>query len=118
MVAALKKLAEEVAAEDHGKHCRRVEATQLCEAGAFLTDMGGSGSEWVRQLEEWSGEQAVVVKFGTNAAAYPPSAVRTAVVMGPGSIEQAHQLQEFIEVAQLERMQRVVKRWWGISCAI
>jgi len=43
----------------------------------------------------------IAVPFGTDAAAYAPTA--PAVVFGPGSIDQAHTKDEWIEVKQLEQ---------------
>jgi acetylornithine deacetylase/succinyl-diaminopimelate desuccinylase family protein len=42
------------------------------------------------------------VPYGTNASAYSPKGVPT-VVFGPGSIEQAHTVDEYVEIDQLHR---------------
>lgn len=69
-------------------------------------------SPWVQQLAAWSGHAPVVAPYGTNAWAYPDVATEC-VVMGPGSIDQAHGAVEWVEVAQLEKIADVYAQWWG-----
>ena len=38
--------------------------------------------------------------------------MRACVIMGPGSIDQAHQADEWIEVAELHKMRAILKQWW------
>lgn len=47
------------------------------------------------------GNRTGTVPFGTEAGLYQEAGI-SAIVCGPGSIEQAHQPDEFIEIAQLE----------------
>jgi acetylornithine deacetylase len=47
------------------------------------------------------------VPYGTNGSAYSAAGAR-AVVFGPGSIEQAHTADEFVEIAQLEKAVEVL----------
>lgn len=42
------------------------------------------------------------VPYGTNGSAYAPAGAPT-VIFGPGSIAQAHTVDEFVEIAQLEK---------------
>jgi acetylornithine deacetylase len=49
------------------------------------------------------------VAFGTDAALFADAGI-PGVVMGPGSIEQAHTAREFVEVAQVEAMTRFLVR--------
>lgn len=56
----------------------------------------------VRAAEELSGEAAGAVAFGTEAAFYQRLGMDV-TVLGPGSIAQAHQPDEFVELASLER---------------
>jgi succinyl-diaminopimelate desuccinylase len=72
---------------------------------------------WVRRLAEWSGMAPAVVPYGTNAWAYGGIA-RELVVIGPGSIDQAHGVEEWVEVSELERMARILARWWGMEAIL
>lgn len=71
-------------------------------------------SPWVRQLAEWSGLAPATVPYGTNACAYGDLA-RECVIIGPGSIDQAHGAEEWVEIAQLEKLAGIYARWWGIE---
>lgn len=69
---------------------------------------------WLRQLAEWSGQEPAVVPYGTNASAYGGLA-RECVVIGPGSIDQAHGSEEWVTIAELEKMAGIYARWWGLQ---
>ena len=69
---------------------------------------------WVRRLAELAGRQPAVVPFCTNAWAYPEVA-RACVVLGPGSIEQAHGADEWVAVSELERLSRIYADWWRVE---
>lgn len=71
-------------------------------------------SPWIRQLSEWSGRAPAVVPYCTNAWAYGGLARETAVI-GPGSIDQAHGTEEWVEISELEKMAGVFARWWGVE---
>lgn len=71
-------------------------------------------SPWVRRLAEWSGRPPGAVPYGTNAWAYVGLA-KECVVIGPGSIDQAHGTEEWVEIAELERLAGIYSRWWGLS---
>ncbi|HEU5101543.1 MAG TPA: M20/M25/M40 family metallo-hydrolase [Roseiflexaceae bacterium] len=68
---------------------------------------------WLRQLAEWSGLPPAIAPYGTNAWAYGGLA-RECVVLGPGSIDQAHGVEEWVEVAELAKLAGIYARWWGI----
>jgi acetylornithine deacetylase/succinyl-diaminopimelate desuccinylase-like protein len=70
--------------------------------------------ELVQQFARWSGEAPTVVHYGTNAWAYGEVA-REWVVLGPGSIEQAHGPEEWVTIAELEKLARIYTEWWGMS---
>ncbi|UTA48127.1 acetylornithine deacetylase [Simiduia sp. 21SJ11W-1] len=59
-----------------------------------------AGSALVRACESFSGQQAVSAAFATEAPFLQSLGMET-VVLGPGSIDQAHQPNEFIPMAQL-----------------
>jgi len=69
---------------------------------------------WVRQLVEWSGKEPAAAPYGTNALAYGGLA-RECVVMGPGSIDQAHGVEEWVALSELEKMACIYARWWGLT---
>lgn len=69
---------------------------------------------WVRRLAELSSREPAVVPFCTNAWAYPAVA-RACVVLGPGSIQQAHGAEEWVAVLELERVSRLYADWWGVE---
>ena len=68
---------------------------------------------WIRQLAAWSGQEPVIVPYGTNAFAYGGLAGEC-VVIGPGSIDQAHGDVEWVEIAELEKLANIYAKWWGI----
>lgn len=70
-------------------------------------------SPWLRQLVAWSGQEPAVVPYGTNAWAYGGLA-RECVVLGPGSIAQAHGDEEWVAISELEKLADIYSRWWGI----
>jgi acetylornithine deacetylase/succinyl-diaminopimelate desuccinylase-like protein len=95
-------------AQEHGG--LPVEMRPLLELNAFLQPLD---SPWIRQLAAWSGEQPQVAPYGTNAVAYGDLPAEC-VVIGPGSIDQAHGAEEWVEVAELDKLARIYARWWGI----
>ncbi|MEM9606933.1 MAG: M20/M25/M40 family metallo-hydrolase [Actinomycetota bacterium] len=67
-------------------------------------------SPWVRQLAEWSGAEPCLAPYGSNALKYGGLAGET-VVLGPGSIEQAHQADEWVDLDELTRLRSIYERW-------
>ena len=74
----------------------------ICEIPSFL----GSADDAVTRLaQRLAGEQRTTqVAFGTEAGLFKHAGIRT-VVCGPGSIEQAHQPDEYVSLEQLARCQ-------------
>lgn len=74
----------------------------ICEIPSFL----GSAEDDVTQLAmRLAGERRTTqVAFGTEAGIFKNAGIRT-VVCGPGSIEQAHQPDEYVSLEQLGRCQ-------------
>lgn len=70
---------------------------------------------WVRQLAEWSGIEPAVVPYGTNAWAYGEGLAKEVVVIGPGSIDQAHGIVEWVAISELEKLAGIYSKWWGIA---
>ncbi len=72
----------------------------ICEIPSFL---GAAGDAVTRLAQRLSGEAGTtLVAFGTEAGLFKQSGIPT-VVCGPGSINQAHQPDEFVSLEQLAR---------------
>ncbi|WP_419920301.1 M20 family metallopeptidase [Candidatus Poriferisodalis sp.] len=67
------------------------------------------GSDLVTALAEMSGLEATVADYGTNALRYGEVADQI-VVFGPGSIDQAHQAVEWVDISELERAASVYRQ--------
>lgn len=76
---------------------------------AFLQDRD---SEMVRRFGAWSGQAPVTVPYCSDASAYRSDTARNILVMGPGSIDQAHGSEEWVAVSELARLAEVYRRWW------
>jgi acetylornithine deacetylase len=72
----------------------------ICEIPSFL----GSADDPITLLAQRlaSEDRTTLVAFGTEAGLFKNSGIPT-VVCGPGSINQAHQPDEFVSLTQLER---------------
>lgn len=83
----------------------------LCEVPSFL----GSAQDPVTRLaQRLSGERRLTqVAFGTEAGLFKNAGIPT-VVCGPGSIEQAHQADEYVSLAQLARCEAFMR---GLAAA-
>jgi len=103
IIAALTELAQRVCPLP-------VQATKLLAVGAFLQE---PATPWIEQLCAWSGAAAALVPYGTNAWAYGGLA-RECVVLGPGSIDQAHGVEEWVAVSELLKLSQIYSQWWGI----
>ncbi len=86
-------------------------ARPIVAVDAFLQE---PDSPWLRQLVDWSGQPPAIAPYGTNAWAYGGLA-RECVVLGPGSIDQAHGVEEWVEVAELSKLAGIYTRWWGVD---
>jgi len=72
-------------------------------------------SRLVRACETLSGTEAGAVAFGTEAPFLSQLGLET-VVLGPGHVEQAHQPDEYLPLAQIPPMVRVLKGLIGRFC--
>jgi acetylornithine deacetylase len=78
----------------------------ICEIPSFL---GSSGDPVTRLAQRLSGEQrTTLVAFGTEAGIFKNSGIPT-VVCGPGSINQAHQPDEYVSLDQLARCEAFMR---------
>jgi hypothetical protein len=60
----------------------------------------------------WAAVEPSIAPYGTNASNYKPTMVKNCVIMGPGSIDQAHQADEWILVSELAKMKAILRQWW------
>lgn len=71
-------------------------------------------SPLVQQLATIANSTPEVATYGTNALAYS-EAIENMVVFGPGSIDQAHQAVEWVEIAELDRAAEVYRSWFATA---
>ena len=83
----------------------------LLQIDAFLHS---PGTPWIRQLADWAGIEPAIANYCTNAWAYGGLADEC-VILGPGSIEQAHSDEEWIALSELEKLAGIYARWWGLE---
>jgi acetylornithine deacetylase len=108
------RLHAEVARLESGIKAIRPEAgirvEQVFFVPALLPEAGGAAEALVRRITGDNG--TAVVSYGTEAGQFQAEGY-SAVVCGPGDIAQAHQPDEYLDVAQFEAgwafMQRLVK---------
>jgi acetylornithine deacetylase len=109
----------EVAALDAALKARAPEAgvsiVQQSSTPSFAPEPDGVAESFARRLAGDNGPSRAVA-FATEAGQFQQAGFST-VLCGPGSIEQAHQPNEFVEVAQMQRgrdfMRRLVE--WAAS---
>ena len=78
----------------------------ICEIPSFL---GSKDDPVTRLAQELSGEKSTtLVAFGTEAGLFKNAGIST-VVCGPGSIQQAHQPDEYVSLEQLGRCEAVMQ---------
>lgn len=74
----------------------------ICEVPAFLGSAGDAVTQLAQRLA--GTRETTLVAFGTEAGLFKDAGIPT-VVCGPGSINQAHQPDEFVSLEQLARCQ-------------
>ncbi|KAG1649177.1 Acetylornithine deacetylase [Nymphon striatum] len=67
-------------------------------------------AELIRTLGELAGTEPDVASYGSNALQYANVASEI-VVFGPGSIDQAHQAVEWIDISEIERAAMIYRTW-------
>lgn len=72
-------------------------------------------AELVQLAEKMTGSESQAVAFGTEAPYYSALGMQT-IVMGPGNINQAHQPDEYIEMATIEPAVDIIRRLVGHYC--
>ncbi|MCC6422527.1 MAG: M20/M25/M40 family metallo-hydrolase [Phycisphaerales bacterium] len=71
--------------------------------------------DFIQRMAQWSGQSPATVPYCTNAWAYTPATARQCLIIGPGSIDQAHGAVEWVEIAQLQKLSDLYTRWWEIK---
>ena len=78
-----------------------VEVTQMADVPAFHLRPGGAAETLARRLSGDNGELGAV-SYGAEAGQFEGGGFAT-VLCGPGSIDQAHQPDEFVDIEQMRR---------------
>ncbi|MBL4749379.1 MAG: acetylornithine deacetylase [Amylibacter sp.] len=87
-----------------------IEEVFSCEVAGLEPE---EDSEAVQVIRELTGRNATgVVSFGTEAGLYKRAGI-SAALCGPGSIEQAHKPDEYVEVSQLDECLKMLDRLAG-----
>jgi acetylornithine deacetylase/succinyl-diaminopimelate desuccinylase-like protein len=76
--------------------------SRIADGLAFPAFYTPADDALIAQITALSGEQPATAGYGTNCMAYGALAAST-VVFGPGSIDQAHQAVEWVDIAELVR---------------
>lgn len=92
---------------EQGKPCR-IETTVLADVPAMQAEAGGLAAELVRIVAAGL-EEDIAVPFATEGGYFQRAGWST-VVCGPGSIQQAHRPDEYIEQAQLAECEAFLDR--------
>ncbi|MCY3884384.1 MAG: acetylornithine deacetylase [Gammaproteobacteria bacterium] len=74
-----------------------------------------SGSELVGLIQELSGLDPITVAFGTEAPFLQSMGIET-IVFGPGSIDQAHQADEYLGKGQIDPTRRILENLINHYC--
>ncbi|GLS25340.1 acetylornithine deacetylase [Marinibactrum halimedae] len=110
--------------ELHGLlHSRIQHVSEECDMPVYLESLfpgvpafeESEHSDLVKTLERLTGHSAEAVAFATEAPHLQKLGMQT-VVMGPGSIDQAHQPDEFIELSQIQPAVNVLKQLIAQYC--
>lgn len=88
-----------------------VQATIHKPMAAFLQP---AASDMVRQFAAWAGRAPVTVPYCSDASAYAGDTVQNLLVLGPGSIDQAHGAEEWVDISELERLVQIYRQWWSV----
>jgi acetylornithine deacetylase len=86
---------------------------QIGDVPAFAAD---AGSDLAALLMENGAGSSRNVAFGTEAGLFVRAGIPT-IVCGPGSIDQAHKPDEFVEIAQLALCEKILRRTLALAAA-
>jgi acetylornithine deacetylase/succinyl-diaminopimelate desuccinylase-like protein len=82
---------------------------RIADGLAFPAFYTPADDDLIREITALSGEQPATAGYGTNCMAYGALANST-VVFGPGSIDQAHQAVEWVEIGELVKAADIYRR--------
>ena len=103
--AALQADLEEMAAQVAAAHGLELRTETFGEGRAMNTD---EASEIAQYLTHLTGKRSASAAFGTEAPYFNAMQTET-IVIGPGSINQAHQPDEFLPIAQIDPTIRMLE---------
>jgi acetylornithine deacetylase len=119
LAPALAEIEAMIAHEDAAMRARTAEGfvrmTRIADVPAFDCSTEAGPIALVQRLAGDNGRPASV-SYGAEAGQYQAAGIPT-VLCGPGSIDQAHQPDEFIDVSQIERGAEMMSRILAELCA-
>ncbi len=92
-----------------------IETTVIARVPPLTPDPNATAERWVRTLAGVRDGGSAEVSFATEAGSFQRAGV-SSVVCGPGSIDQAHQPNEFIDPAELTRCEAMVDDVFAYLC--
>ncbi|MEO0631402.1 MAG: M20/M25/M40 family metallo-hydrolase, partial [Planctomycetota bacterium] len=93
-----------------------VETAHIARVPPLLADPEAKAERWVRGLKGVREGGTGEVSFATEGGSFQNAGIST-VVCGPGCIDQAHQPNEFVDPAELERCEAMVDSVFAYLCA-
>jgi acetylornithine deacetylase len=92
-----------------------IETTPIARVPPLIPDPKAKAESWVRGLSGVRDGGSGEVSFATEAGSFQRAGI-SSVVCGPGSINQAHQPNEFIDPAELKRCEAMVDDVFDYLC--
>ncbi|KTF12290.1 acetylornithine deacetylase [Pseudoalteromonas sp. H105] len=112
-VQELQAMLLKIAADINNQYPNTVSVIDMHEPIPAFT--GSTDSALVKLAEKISGEKAVAVNYCTEAPFIQQLGCET-IVMGPGSINQAHQPDEFLAIEKIKPSQKMITEMIQASC--
>lgn len=92
-----------------------IQTTAIARVPPLVPDPEAKAESWVSNLSGVRDGGSGEVSFATEAGSFQRAGI-SSVVCGPGSIDQAHQPNEFIDPAELERCEAMVDDVFAYLC--
>ena len=93
-----------------------IETTPIAQVPPLMPDPEEKAERWVRTLSGVRDGGSGEVSFATEAGSFQRAGI-SSVVCGPGSIDQAHQPNEFIDPAELTRCEAMIDDVFSYLCS-
>ena len=93
-----------------------IETTPIAQVPPLMPDPEEKAERWVRTLSGVRDGGSGEVSFATEAGSFQRAGI-SSVVCGPGSIDQAHQPNEFIDPAELTRCEAMIDDVFTYLCS-